>query len=397
MYNQQPQMYNPYQSTRGNQPRVLNRNQYQMQPEVAEKKYENVKNVKVDNKIDDIIVAQAGSFKSMKRKYVLSEPLPNIINDNKINEYRQFIINLLTSRGKMRLQDAELYTDNNCMPLFIQAITHDSVNPKNRADNYEMYEHFGDATCNKCATWYLKNRFLDIVKRGDEGVQYISKQKSIITSKPYLAKYNDEIGFSNFIRYRPLEFEYTKDSGNIAQAERHKKTITIDRSMKEDVFEAFFGCLEDVIDKKEGVPGVGYSVVYTILSSIWDEKYIPSTKNELIDAKTQLKEIFDKRKINGDKIDYVTDKDTKEVTLVVVLNKPGSVAVKLTYQPAEPFKTIIQETTILQFGPLSTNVAGDGYDYETNKKIIEQKLARDALTYLAEKFGDEFRRYKADE
>lgn len=395
MYQQQ-QMYQPHQLTRGNQPRVLNRNQYQA-PKVEEKKYENIKNVKVDNKIDDIIIAQAGSFKSMKRKYILHDKLPSIINGNKDEEYRQFIIKLLVNNGKIKQQDAELYTDKECMPFFIQAMTHDSVNPTNRADNYEMYEHFGDATCNKSATWYLKNRFPDIVKKGDEGVQYISKQKSIITSKPYLAKYSDELGFSNFIRYRPLEFEYTKDSGNVAQTEKHKKVITIDRSMKEDVFEAFFGCLEDVIDKKEGIPGIGYSVAFTILASIWDSKYIPFTKNELIDAKTQLKEIFDRRKINGDKLDYITNKDTKEVSLVVVLNKPGTVDVKLAYQPLEPFKTIIQETTMLQFGPLSTNVAGDGYDYETNKKIIEQKLARDALTYLAEKYGDEFKRYKGDE
>jgi len=79
------------------------------------------------------------------------------------------------------------------------------------------------------------------------------------------------------------------------------------------------------------------------------------------------------------------------------LNKPGTVDVKLAYQPTEQFRTVIKETTVLQFGPLSTNVAGDGYDYETNKKIIEQKLARDALTHLAETFGEEFKRYKNDE
>lgn len=390
------QMFQPYQSTRGNQPRVLNRNQYQA-PKADEHKYENVRNVRVDSKIDDIIIAQAGSFKSMKRKYILSDPLPPVVNGNRDDEYRQFIIKLLTTRAKIKLSDAEIYTDRDSMDLFIMAMTHDSVNPTNRADNYEMYEHFGDATCNKSATWYLKNRFPDIVKKGDEGVQYISKQKSIITSKPYLAKYSDELGFSTFIRFRPIEFEYTKDSGNISQTERHKKVITIDRSMKEDVFEAFFGCLEDVIDKKEGFPGVGYSVAYTILASTWNDKYIPFTKNELIDAKTQLKEIFDKRKINGDKLDYITDKDTKEVSLVVVLNKPGAVEVKLAYQPTEPFRTVIQDNTVLQFGPLSTNVAGDGYDYETNKKIIEQKLARDAITFLAEKYGEEFKRYKGDE
>jgi dsRNA-specific ribonuclease len=395
-------MYQPFppapfhQSTRGNQPRVLARPQFQPEQKEAPK-YGNIKNVEVDNKIDDIIIAQAGSFKSMKRKYLLTDPLPPIINNDKLQEYRQFINNLLIQRAKIKKQDAEEYTDDVCMQLFIKAVTHDSVNPTNRADNYEMDEHFGDATVNKCATWYLKNRFPEIVNKGDEGVQYISKQKSIITSKPYLAKYSDELGLANFIRYRPLQFEYTKDSGNIAQTETHKKVITIDRSMKEDVFEAFFGCLEDVIDRKEKIVGVGYSVVFTILSSIYDTKYIPYTKNELIDAKTQLKELFDRRKVNGDRLDYTTDKDTKGVTLVIVLNKPGSVEVKLAYQPTEPFKTVIKETTVLQFGPLSTNVAGDGFDYETNKKIIEQKLARDALTYLAEKFGDEFRRYKGDE
>lgn len=111
----------------------------------------------------------------------------------------------------------------------------------------------------------------------------------MIKSKAYLSVYCRKLGIDKYIRYRPLKYLYTEAGG-----EPQVRTIAKDDSMKEDAFEAFFAAVEDVIDQKEGVIGVGSSVVFSILSSFYAEQYIPTTLYELVDLKTQLKEIFDK-------------------------------------------------------------------------------------------------------
>jgi len=342
-------------------------------------------NIQGDNEIDLIAQAHAGQPKKMKRTYIITDQLPPIAREIDIDAYRAFIIKLLMERGNIIRSEAETYTDKAAMLSFVRAMTHDSVSPSQRADNYEMTEHLGDATVNKCATWYLKSRFPEIISRGDPGVQIISKQKSLITSKPYLAKYSEFLGLTKFIRFRPLQFTYSKEGSEGVQSTQIKK-IVLDRSMKEDVFEAWFGCLEDVIDTKEGMIGVGYSVCFKILSSLFDEQVIPFTKNDLVDAKTQLKEIIDRGgRSQGNKETYQVDREKGELSLVLHFETipPGN--------EQAPFEVVM--------GPYSTNISGMEGDYETNKKIIEQQASRDMLKYLQKKYpeSDRFVRYKPDE
>jgi dsRNA-specific ribonuclease len=352
----------------------------QMQPRVSQPPH--VLHVKGDMKIDLVTVSQAGEKKKMKRMYIISNPLPPIKEMN-FEAYRRFIIDLMMNKGNVTRPEAERYTDEIAMGAFILAMTHDSVNPSQRAENYEMLEHLGDATVNKCTTWYLKNRFPDIIKRGDAGVQIISKQKSLLTSKPFLAKYSEFLGLDKFIRYRPLNFTYAKEDAGGAQSTQVKQVV-LDRSMREDVFEAFFGCMEEVVDNKEGLVGVGYAIVFKILSSLYDEQDIPYTKNMLVDAKTQLKELFDRRRKDGETLEYTVNKDTREVSLIIHFEKlPDNPSVMT------PFDIVM--------GPYSTAISGMEGDYETSKRILEQQLAKDALTYLQNKYGSQFVRYGPDE
>jgi len=357
---------------------------YQQQPRFLSGRggVSNFKAINVSSNIDDITVALAGSskkVKSSKRRYITSGIIPEVNGITDYSEYKKFIINLLVERGNVRVNEAEKFTDKDVMPNFIKAVSHDSVNYEDRSDNYEIYEHLGDATINKSATWYLKCRFPEIIKRGDTGVQIIATQKMLIVSKPYLSKFCDKIGLSKFIRYRPLEYVFLKEGVTHSDKVNVKK-INLDRSMREDVFEAFFGCLEEVIDYKEGFVGVGYSVVFKILSSIFNEESIPTTKNLLVNAKSQLKEIFDARSKFGDKIVYenvdVGGKTTK--ILKVILKEPEQVELK--------------------FGPISlTSATFEDDDYDISIKIVEQQLAKEALKYLQSKYGPVFSRFKPDE
>jgi len=336
---------------------------------------------------NEVMVAQAISSdkKKAKRKYIGlndASSWPDVKSgsssrDIDLGAYRNFVIKIMVERCNIKLSEAERYTDESAMTLFVRAMTHDSVNPTQRWNNYEMMEHMGDVTVNKATTWYLKNRFPDIVKRGDEGVQIISKQEALLKSKMYLAKYAEILGLHEFIRYRPLEFEY------IQEKVTGVKRVVMDRSMKEDVFEAFFCCLEEVIDTKEGMVGVGYSVCFKLMSGIYDKQYIPTTLYELVDAKTQLKEVFDIRKprysdkarkqleVPGDVHEFEYDIDRREARIVINLAR--------------------EENRPIIIGPISTIITGVDSDYETSKKIVDQRLAREALDYLYKTYGDDYR------
>lgn len=350
--------------------------------------------IKSSGKIDAMSLAHAGRPpKQMKRLYQLGDTLPPIHEIN-LDEYQKFIVNLIETRGDIRRLEIEKWLDKASMDTFIKAVTHDSVNPTSPNDNYEMLEHFGDASINKATTWYLKGRFPSIVARGDPGVQIISKQKAILTSKPFLAKYCEMIGLWKFIRYRELNFTYAKE-GDEGFISTQIKKVTLDRSMKEDVFEAWFAALEEVIDTKEALVGVGYSVVFKIISSLYDEQQIPDKKNLLVDAKTQLKELFDRRRKYGDYLEYSTDKEKRELTLFIhfgLLDADGIVSSNSAPgDETEPFT--------IALGPYSTVISGMEGDYDTNQKIVEQQTAQDALNYLQKKYpdGNKFLRYGPDE
>ena len=349
-----------------NQPRASNPSRVSHQSSGGPK----VVRIADDGKVNDIDVGLAGKGKSMKRTYIIEDPLPPI-HEPDAKAYREFIIELLMKRGNVLRSEAENYTDPSAMMTFIRAMTHDSVSPSARADNYEMLEHLGDATVNKATTWYLKNRFPEIIARGDPGVQIISKQKSLLTSKPFLARYSDMLGLSKFIRYRPLRYTYAKEDGKGGGLSTQEKTVMIDKSMKEDVFEAFYGCLEEVLDNKEGMVGVGYAIVFKILSSFYSEQDIPTAKNLLVDAKTQLKELFDKRKKYGDTLAWTMDSVTRTLSINIHFEVPPD--------GGSPYDVVV--------GPYSTNMSTDsGGDFETNKKIVEQVASRATLNYLQKRY-----------
>ena len=331
------------------------------------------------------------SLKKCKRFYKLTNPLPEIQQDTTSKALRYFLINLFTTRGKMKQSEAERFTGPNEMVRFMKIITHDSVNPNSQVDNYELYEHFGDTTVNKATLWYLKSRFPDLISRGKISVQIFSLQKALLVSKLYLARYSEKIGLSKLIRYRAIPY-VTKKSDNSSNNETDN--IYLDQSMKEDAYEALFGCIEEVIDEKIGRVGIGYSVAYSIISSILSEEYIPQTNKELKDYKSQLKELFEDRlrKYNQGhnvySIKYIESADGNDLTLT--LNFPGgdpSLLGPLHLNQSHSSFALI-------FGPrklISLDGTRDG-----QKKAQEQLLSKDALDYLEYYYGERFI-YKLEE
>lgn len=147
--------------------------------------------------------------------------------------------------------------------------THPSAD---KVHNYEYYEILGDSTLNKCVVWYISQRFPQL--QCPNGVKIIARLKINLISKKTFYALAEKLGFWPFI---------TADD-EIRQT-KMKKTL-------EDVFEAFFGALEMLLDRIV-YPGAGYGVCYRIIVSLFNELDISLAYEDLYDPITRLKEIFD--------------------------------------------------------------------------------------------------------
>jgi dsRNA-specific ribonuclease len=147
--------------------------------------------------------------------------------------------------------------------------THPSVDKTN---NYEFYEILGDSTLNKCVVWYISKRFPQL--QCTEGVKIIARLKINLISKKTFSHLAQCLGFWDFISAED-ETRQTK----------MKKVL-------EDVFEAFFGALEMLLDEIV-YPGAGYPICYRIIVALFGKLTISLAYNDLYDPITRLKEIFD--------------------------------------------------------------------------------------------------------
>ena len=166
--------------------------------------------------------------------------------------------------------------------------------------NYELYETFGDATCNKIVVWYYKTRFPEIfnfkvpLKMGLMGqVDILTKLKSKGVSKSSFQKYSREMDFLKYIR-------------GLDEEKQHSQSIL------EDTFEAFIGCLENMIDTKIG-DFVGYGVCFTFMKTFLDKEYISLKQDDLYDSKSLLNIYITKLKRFVDiKFNSTCEKDVDE-------------------------------------------------------------------------------------
>uniref|UniRef100_A0A6C0E1Y7 RNase III domain-containing protein n=1 Tax=viral metagenome TaxID=1070528 RepID=A0A6C0E1Y7_9ZZZZ len=173
------------------------------------------------------------------------------------------------------------------------AFTSGTADPVN---NYEIYEQLGDLSANKFISNYMIQRFPKT--KCPEGVKILARLKINYGSKQSFFPIAEKLGFWNYI--------------SSAIVERNKKK----KDLLEDVLEAFIGVTELLIDnhfKHIGV-GVGYSIVYNILESIFDELKISFKYEDLYDYKTRLKQLFDFNKLGEVTYKAERDKDKKITT-----------------------------------------------------------------------------------
>jgi len=177
--------------------------------------------------------------------------------------------------GNLSQKYFDVLTNEKSMREYDKVFTSSGADVKN---NYQMYEILGDSTSNKCIVWYFYRRFPQL--HCPEGVKVIARLKINYVSKKEFASIGEGMGFWNFITA-------------ISEERASKK-----RALLEDVFEAFIGATEYLLDLHFQV-GVGYSVVYDIFENVFDKKEISLRYEDLYDAKTRVKEYFDMHRDMG--------------------------------------------------------------------------------------------------
>lgn len=188
--------------------------------------------------------------------------------------FRETILSVLR-RADLKEKYVQKLTDKEGMKQYSIAFTSETASP----DNYEVFEQLGDLSINKFIVWYSYRRFPQIYC--PNGVKIAARLRINYGSKGSLYKIANDLGFWPFISSSMEEREHSK------------------RNLLEDCMESFIGCTEFMLDR-DFMPGIGYPIVYTILKSIFDEKHISLKYEDLFDAKTILKELFDSRKDLGE-------------------------------------------------------------------------------------------------
>jgi len=184
-------------------------------------------------------------------------------------KFKEFIIQLLERTKLKKKYIYRLCNDESNLLLFRQAFTHSSFDDQH---NYEFFELLGDATCNKIIVWYLKDRFPFL--QNQEGVKIISRLRINLVSKKNFFLIASNLGFAPFILCQ--------------------KEIMVQRNKNilEDVFEAFIGVTEYLLDKYI-YPGSGYGICFRFLKHILDQQCISLQYEDLYDPITRLKETLD--------------------------------------------------------------------------------------------------------
>lgn len=199
---------------------------------------------------------------------------PMIYNGSRGEDFKSVLMACF-KRGNIKQHYIDMLLDDYAMEQFGNAFTCDSVDPEN---NYQVMEQLGDLSGNKFIVGYMYARFPQL--KCSSGVKIVARLRIVYGAKNSFSLLGEKLGFWPFI------------SATNVQRERMKK------SLLEDVFEAFLGTVESILDMRLTI-GVGYAVVYSILKSLFDEMPISLEYENLFDAKTRLKELFDTNKQLG--------------------------------------------------------------------------------------------------
>ena len=217
-----------------------------------------------------------------------NEMEPVIYNGSRGSDF-QYLIRKILKNAKIKDHYIDLLLDEDGLKNYGIAFTAKSAN---ETDNYEVYEQLGDLSANKFIVSYMYKKFPKL--KCSECVKIVARLRILYGSKQTFCVIAENLGFWPFI------------SADEEQRNTEKKKLL------EDTFEAFIGVTELMIDEKIR-QNVGYAIVYEVLHSVFETINISLKYEDLYDAKTRLKELFDLYNKGGEtsfgKLEYEENKD----------------------------------------------------------------------------------------
>lgn len=211
-------------------------------------------------------------------------PAPVVIYNGIRGDQFKNMLRTILKRGALADGMIDQLLDDEGIKMYSTAFTHPTADTQN---NYEYMEFLGDSMVNTAIVWYISRRFRHL--QGVNGVKVLARLKINLVSKKSFADCAKKLNIWDYI----------------SCSDTTRKTIK--KKVLEDVFEAFFGATTLLMDSKVCMSS-GYAVVYAIIESLFDEMHISLKYEDLFDARTRIKEIFDCNRHLGELV-YTTDKE----------------------------------------------------------------------------------------
>lgn len=189
------------------------------------------------------------------------------MDDTEIKAFIKFLRGLLI-RGMPDEYADNILSKPEYIKLYIQTFTGADINEQ---FNYEVMEHFGDAVLKYITVNYIHARwpFLSVKAR--------SSLSQVMYGKKQLAFIATNLNFGQFI----------KTNTKVIVKSDGKKNPGINQL--EDVFEAFLGTTQSIVDSIYGF-GAGGRSLYIFMSGIWNKQEFDTSDEGLRDPVTKLKE-----------------------------------------------------------------------------------------------------------
>ncbi len=202
-------------------------------------------------------------------------PSEEIYYGSRGEDFKSVIVDFL-KKGRLKKEYIDILTDAEGMQTWAAVLTSKSADPQN---NYELYEILGDGVVNQALVFFLVRRFPEF--NTSEAVPIVSRLKINMVSRESFQQLNwDHLKFWPFI------------------SASHEVRTTKKKQLLEDTFEAAFGALVMMVDSRIH-QGAGFSIAYNIMHWLLSRMQISLAYEDLVDAKTRLKETLDAFKTTG--------------------------------------------------------------------------------------------------
>ena len=182
-------------------------------------------------------------------------------------------------KSKIDPKYIDVLTNREALAIYRVAFTSNTVDSET---NYELYEYMGDVAANAAVVMYFYEAFPQL--RCPRSINILNRLKIVHVSRESFSNIAEDLGFWPHIRY---------DASVAAEKPILKKSK---EALLEDVFEAFVGATQIILIDAFGMVGVASQIIYNFIKPIFDAKEISFAPEDLYDAKTRLKELFEIRK-----------------------------------------------------------------------------------------------------